>query len=276
MSAYLERLRDEYGKKGSMLCFGMDPVLEKMNIDGSRNLTDEIVGFFWGILSEIKQKVTAVKPNVAFYYQYGIDGIRALVELAAKARTLGIPVIIDAKNADIGKTSAAYAKYVFDVLGGDAVTLNPYMGYDSLAPFFAYTDRGFYVLALTSNAGAKDFQMASMDTGRFLYEHTLEKVCGWSNTHGSVGAVLGATQDRFRDCVERLTGRGCGIPLLVPGVGAQGASYVETAGILERFGYEKAVVRINASSSISYARKAMPSLSAAEAAAQAVEELFES
>jgi orotidine-5'-phosphate decarboxylase len=262
----------------------MDPVLERMKIDRSRNLADEIVSFFVKLLDATKALVSAVKPNVAFYHQYGLDGIRALADLMKRMKSFGVPLVVDAKNADVGRTSAAYASYVFEYLGGDAVTLNPYMGYDSLEPFFAYRDKGFYVLALTSNEGARDLQLAAMADGRLLYERTLEKICGWGRTHGSgsrgsgasIGAVLGATQEQFSSCVEKLARGGCSIPLLVPGVGAQGGSYGDAESALERAGYEKAIVRINASSAISYAHEKYPGLRVDEAAAKAAEDILRS
>jgi orotidine-5'-phosphate decarboxylase len=262
----------------------MDPVLERMKIDGSRNLADEIVSFFVKLLEATKSLVSAVKPNVAYYYQYGIDGIRALAELTKRVKLFGVPLVVDAKNADIGRTSAAYAKWVFELLEGDAVTLNPYMGYDSLEPFFAYRDKGFYVLALTSNQGARDLQLAAMADGRRLYEQVLEKICGWGRMHGaapdgsgaSIGAVLGATQEQFSSCLESLSRGGNTIPLLVPGVGAQGGSYGDAETALERAGYSKAIVRINASSGISYAHEQYPGLRFDEAAAKAAEEILRS
>lgn len=284
MDPFLELLGESYSKTSSMLCLGMDPVLERMKIDSSRNLADEIVTFFMKLLEATKTLVSAVKPNVAFYYQYGFDGIRALAALIKRVKSFGVPIVVDAKNADIGRTSAAYAKWVFDLLGGDAVTLNPYMGYDSLEPFFAYREKGFYVLALTSNQGARDLQLAAMADGRLLYERALEKICSWgrmrsadSNDSGtSIGAVLGATQEQFSSCVESLSRGGCAIPLLVPGVGAQGGSYRDAESALERAGYLKAIVRINASSAISYAHEEYPGLRFDEAAAKAAEEILRS
>jgi orotidine-5'-phosphate decarboxylase len=267
-----------------MLCLGMDPVLERMKIDVSLNLADEIVSFFVKLLEATKALVSAVKPNVAFYYQYGVDGIRALVELVKRVRSFGVPVVLDAKSVDIGRTSAAYAKWVFEILGGDAVTLNPFMGYDSLEPFFAYREKGFYVLALTSNQGARDLQLAIMADGRCLYEHVLEKIRGWGGVSGaapgeigtSIGAVLGATKEQFASCVESLSRGGCEIPLLVPGVGAQGGSYRGAETALERAGYSKAIVRINVSSGISYAHEQYPGLRFDDAAVKAAEQILRS
>lgn len=274
MLPYIEKIKNAKERAGSLLCFGMDPVVERMRIDPSKNLADEIVRFFSEILYAIAPKISAVKPNIAYYLQYGQEGLKALSSLISNAKSLDLPVIIDAKVGDIDRTSAAYARFLFDILGGDAVTLNPYMGYDALKPFFKYEGRGCYVLALTSNPGASDFQLERLASGARFYESTIEKICSWSKSGAPAGAVIGATQDGFRACVERINDLGCRLPLLIPGVGAQGASYAETLQVLDELGYESGIVRINASSSISYACERYPSLKPEEASVMAVEEIL--
>jgi orotidine-5'-phosphate decarboxylase len=274
MSKYIDLLENVHAKKNTMLCFGMDPVLERMKIDNSKNLADEIVTYFTRIFDAVSGKISAVKPNVAFYLQYGMDGLSALVELIKKVKSAGMPVIIDAKLGDIGRTAAAYSKYIFEFLQGDSVTLSPYLGYDSLEPFFKYHDRGFYLLALTSNRGAGDFQLGRIETGARLYEHVLGVICSWSEEVRSAGAVIGATQNEFRGCIELLNDRSCSVPLLVPGVGAQGGSYGNIRSILEELEYNQGIVRINASSAISYAHEKFESLAVEEASFRAVEELL--
>jgi orotidine-5'-phosphate decarboxylase len=274
MIQYLDLLQNVYAKKNTMLCFGMDPVVERMKIDNSKTLTDEIVTYFTRIFDAIADKISAVKPNVAFYLQYGMDGISALVQIIKKVKSEGMPVIIDAKLGDIGRTAEAYAKYIFEYLGGDSVTLSPYLGYDSLEPFFKYQDRGFYLLALTSNKGAGDFQLVRIETGAYLYGHVLGTISGWSEKVKAAGAVIGATQNEFRECIELLKTRNCYIPLLIPGVGAQGGSYSNIKTILEELEYNLGIVRINASSSISYAHEKFKSLTVEEASFRAVEELL--
>jgi orotidine-5'-phosphate decarboxylase len=276
MNSYLEKLQSEWSKKGTLLCFGMDPVIERMRIDSSKDLTDEIVNYFSKILHEISGKISAVKPNVAFYLQYGSKGLAALIKLVAIARSMELPVIIDAKVGDIGRTSTAYAKYIFEVLEGDAVTLNPYMGYDSLEPFFNHKEKGFYILALTSNNGARDFQYEKLGTGKSLYETVIQSVCSWKKNHDSLGAVIGATQEEFESCIQKLIDGGCMIPLLVPGVGAQGGSYKTIETILDSNHYNLGIIRINASSSISYAHEKYPAPTVEESSRLAVEELINS
>ncbi|MBA7621455.1 Orotidine 5'-phosphate decarboxylase [subsurface metagenome] len=274
MKSYPERIEAEWEKKETLLCFGMDPVIERMKIDTSKDLADEIVAYFSKILHEISGKISAVKPNVACYLQYGTKGLSALVELINRAKTKKLPVIIDAKVGDIGRTSKAYAKYIFEVLKGDAVTLNPYMGYDSLEPFFTWKDKGFYVLALTSNDGAHHFQYERLGSGKPFYEYVIQTLCSWNKKHNSIGAVIGATQEEFKGCVEKMVNMKCIIPLLIPGVGAQGGSYSEIEKILENVQYNKGIARINASSSISYAHERFPSSTFEEASYLAVEEIL--
>lgn len=276
MHSYLDRLQSEVKKKGSLLCFGMDPIIERMRIDEGKNLADEIVGYFSRIIAEIAPRITAVKPNLGFYLQYGMQGMNALQRLIDYARGRNLPVILDAKSGDIGNTSCAYARFAFEVLNADAVTLNPYMGYDSLAPFFAHRGKGFYVLALTSNRGASLFQHEILASGKSLYESIIERICEWNSQHDSVGAVIGATQARFQTCIEEICSAGFQVPLLIPGVGAQGGSYGKIKAILEKSEYAKGIVRINASSSISYAYERAPDLTVEEAAHSAVLETLNS
>ncbi|MGQ9615047.1 MAG: orotidine-5'-phosphate decarboxylase [Spirochaetota bacterium] len=273
MHFYVEKLMSVSKNTDSILCFGMDPVIERMKIDPSKNLADEIVRYFTAIIHAITPKISAVKPNIAYYLQYGQDGLRALLSLLSHIKHLGLPIIIDAKLGDIDRSSAAYARFVFETLGGDAVTLNPYMGYDSLEPFFRYEGRGCYVLVLTSNPGASDFQLKRLESGEKFYERILSMVCNWSRTFSGVGAVIGATQEDFRACVSMVKDHGDSFPLLIPGVGAQGASYKTILEILNELGYESNMVRINVSSAISYAHEKYPSLKPDEAAFRAVTEI---
>lgn len=275
MHPYLEMLRQGAEEKGSLLCFGMDPVDQRMRIDRREGLGGQIEGYFSRILDRIQDRITAVKPNLGYYLQYGSEGLGALTGLIRRARSRGLPVIIDAKLGDIGRSSEAYARFVFQVLGGNAVTLNPYLGQDSLQPFFSHQNKGHYVLALTSNPGARTFQLERMKPlACSLYEYVLKTICCWNSECPSVGAVLGATHSAFAACIDLLVSSRCTIPLLVPGVGAQGGSYGEVRRILQEKGYPEEVVRINASSSISYAHERFPSVPEEEAASRAVDELL--
>jgi orotidine 5'-phosphate decarboxylase subfamily 2 len=270
---FLQKLSESYAERETVLCFGMDPVIERMPIDTSRPLSDEIVRYFSTILRAVAHRISAIKPNVGFYLQYGKEGLEALDRLIRTAQEQGLPVILDLKAGDIGRTSAAYARFAFQELGADAVTLNPYMGYDAIEPFVQYGDRGFYILALTSNPGAAEFQQMRLGSEKPLYAHVLEHLCTWSEHLPSIGAVLGATQREFAACIDYILQRGLAMPLLIPGVGAQGGSLRDIQGVLIDKRYPIESVRINASSSISYAREKYPDLPLEEAALRAVEEL---
>jgi orotidine 5'-phosphate decarboxylase subfamily 2 len=271
--SFLQKLSESYAERQTVLCFGMDPVIERMRIDTSRSLSDEIVRYFSSILSSVAHRVSAVKPNAGFYLQYGKEGLEALNRLIRAGQEQGLPVILDLKAGDIGRTSAAYARFAFEELNADAVTLNPYMGYDAIEPFVQFGDRGFYILALTSNSGAAEFQMLHLGSGKKLYAHVLEHVCTWSERLHSIGAVVGATQSDFAACIEAVRQHGLAIPLLIPGIGTQGGSLQDIHGILMAHRYPMERVRVNASSSISYAWEKYADLPIEEAAFQAVEEL---
>jgi orotidine-5'-phosphate decarboxylase len=276
MNEFMERLQASERAKGSLLCFGMDPLIERMRIDSSKNLSDEIVLYFSRILYAVREKISAVKPNVGFYLQYGNEGMIALQELINRAKEIDLPVIVDAKLGDIGKTSEAYARFVFETLDGDAVTLNPYLGEDALEPFFSYSEKGFFVLTLTSNPGAGLLQFASVDSGKKLYRMVLELICRWNKNIPSIGAVVGATKEEFEQCIIAINDEGVSLPLLVPGVGAQGGSYRRISDILAKQNYNRWIVRINASSAISYAHERFSSKSIEEAAFSACEEILNS
>jgi orotidine 5'-phosphate decarboxylase subfamily 2 len=270
---YARRLETSYAENRTMLCFGMDPVIERMGTEGSRGTEEEIFYYFSTILSALSGSISTVKPNAGFYLQYGTAGIRAMKRLIDLSQSLGMTVIVDLKAGDIGRTSAAYARFVFEELKGDAVTLNPYMGFDALEPFARHDDRGVYVLALTSNPSIVDLQLSRLETGQMLFEKVLEKIGSWSQKHRGIGAVIGATQKDFDACLKAILRQGRPVPLLIPGVGTQGGSYVEIRRRLEKAGYPLEIVRINASSAIAYAHERFPSLSFEEAAVRAVQEL---
>ena len=179
-----------------------------------------MVEFNHAIIAATQAYVCAYKLNFAFYEAAGMAGWEVLEE-TIKGIPSDIPIIADAKRADIGNTSRAYAQSVFETLEVDAVTVSPYLGYDGVAPFLEYHDRGVFIICRTSNPGAADFQALSVASeGRIvpLYEVVAEKAVQW-NEHGNIGLVLGATgamelgtiRHKFPD-----------LPFLVPGVGEQG------------------------------------------------------
>jgi orotidine-5'-phosphate decarboxylase len=190
--------------------------------------TNDIAAFTKAIIEATSDLVCAYKPNYAFFEAEGLDGLRAL-ESTMKAVPSGVPVILDAKRGDIGSTATAYAKAAFEVWGADSVTLNAYMGGDTVEPFLAYEDRGVFILTRTSNPGSRDFQdlvvvnnsgkgSAPGNRTRALYEHVTERAIDW-NTRGNIGLVVGATAPEE---LEHIRSIATDMPILIPGIGSQG------------------------------------------------------
>jgi orotidine-5'-phosphate decarboxylase len=252
VSLFIERLDAAAKKNQSLVCVGLDPWRPSMPIA-------DIATFNKAIIEATHDLVCAYKPNSGFYEAEGFDGLRAL-EATIAAVPDGIPVILDAKRGDIGSTAEAYAKAAFEVWGADAVTVNPYMGGDTLEPFLAYEDRGVFVLTRTSNPGASDFQELVLG-GRPLYELVAERVQEM-NTRRNAGLVVGATASEELARVRAIAPE---MPILIPGIGTQG-------GDLESSIRNGADTRglgaiVNASRSVIYASKGADFAEAARAAA---------
>ena len=211
-----ERLLEQSRRCHSLLCVGLDPVWAQLP-EAVRQLPDPLLAFNQRIVEATAAWACAFKPNIAFYEALGPAGLETLRQTIAwiHEQTTAL-VIVDAKRGDIGNTSAAYAQALFDVLQADAVTLNPYLGQDALAPFLDRPDRGSFILCRTSNPGARDFQDLPV-AGRPLYQVVAERVAAW-NERGNCGLVVGATFPAELAAVRALCPE---MPLLVPGVGAQ-------------------------------------------------------
>ena len=256
---FVERLLNIGRRNQSLLCIGLDPDPELMPID-------DVFEFNKAIIDATSDLVCAYKPNLAFYEALGWRGVRALSR-TVKYIAGAIPIIGDAKRADIGHTSQAYAKALFDVMGFDAVTVNPYLGQDSLEPFFRHVDKGVFILCRSTNPGALDIQtLRCFDDGGGkslpLFEVIAQRARRW-NTQGNVGLVVGATSP-----AELKTVRGLcpDMPLLIPGVGKQGGDLVAAVqcGVNRRG--ELAI--ITSSRQIIYASKEQDFAQAARQAAQ--------
>lgn len=275
--SYIDSLQEKSQETGSIVCMGMDPVLERIPIDG-KDARTTIVEFYSNILDALQSAgalPAIVKPNYAFYAQYGFEGLQALKEVIALYRGAGIPVLLDAKRGDIGKTSLAYAREVFGFWGADAVTISPYLGGDGVRPFteFCKESRGAYVLARTSNEGAEDFQDLAVD-GQTLYMRVAEKIVEWAFENPGVGAVVGATSvGELSEIAKYFAGSGEDVPLLIPGVGAQGGSAKDVVKALSAAGSPMGIHRINSSSGINYAYEKAGAADYAKAAAGAVKKL---
>jgi orotidine-5'-phosphate decarboxylase len=197
------------------------------------------------IIDATADVVCAYKPNMAFFEAHGPEGF-SLLRLIVQRIPEHVPIILDGKRGDIGNTAQFYADCLFNVFRADWVTINPYMGYDSMRPFLENKDKGAFVLCLTSNPGSKDFQQLKVD-GVPLYRIVAEKTNYW-NKDQNCGLVVGATHP---DQLKEIRDVAGDMPLLVPGVGAQGGSLGESA-VLATDNFRKPAV-INLSRSILYA-----------------------
>jgi orotidine 5'-phosphate decarboxylase subfamily 2 len=194
----------------SWLCVGLDP-------DGS---VDDIFDFNQRIISATLDLVCCFKVNTAFYEARGPLGLEALIKTVEYIKEfVRVPIIVDAKRADVAHSSKAHAKYVYEIVGGDAVTVNPYMGLDAIEPFIERRNKGVFILCKTSNAGAAEIQ--NLSCAEPLYQVVAKKALEW-NVHGNLGIVAGATQGGELKTVRGIVGED--MPLLIPGVGSQGGN----------------------------------------------------
>jgi orotidine-5'-phosphate decarboxylase len=242
---FADRLAAAVEGKGAPLCVGLDPDPALMP-DGLG-----IAEFCRGIVDAVADVAVAVKPQAAFFEAQGADGWAALVEVCDYARGAGLLVIVDAKRGDVPSTASAYAAALAPL--ADAVTVSPYLGSDSLEPFFARDGLGVFVLVKTSNPGSADLQDLPLADGRPLWQHVAGLVDRWgadlvgASGLSTVGAVLGATFPQEVAEARRLLPRSV---LLLPGVGAQGARAEDLA---EAFSVGPAGALVSASRSVLYA-----------------------
>lgn len=221
--AFGNRLIEAARANDSLLCVGLDPVQSQLPspLDAEPDVTRAIVTFNSGVIAATSDLVCAYKPNLGFYLAYGAAGVAALEETRRLIPT-HIPVILDAKVGDIGSTAEAYATGYFDTWDFDAVTVNPYLGEDSLAPFLSRGDRGVIVICKTSNPGSADLQnlwLNGTDGRQPLYLTVAERVASWAERWpGTLGLVVGAT---YPTELAEVRHRCPDLPILVPGIGAQ-------------------------------------------------------
>ncbi|HEX78897.1 MAG TPA: orotidine-5'-phosphate decarboxylase [Dehalococcoidia bacterium] len=254
---FTEKLNAATEKNESLLCIGLDPDPELM--------PDRIgiLDFNRAIIDATRDLVCAYKLNFAFYEAFGSDGFDALRFTADYIRD-EIPVIGDAKRADIGNTAKAYARAIFSSLGFDAATVNPYLGFDAIEPFIEYRDKGVFILCRTSNPGSADFQSLNCNANNEtapLFELVADKASQW-NEYGNIGLVVGAT------CPEELKAirsKHSDMLLLIPGVGAQGGDIKKAVSSGVDANGKKAI--INSSRQIIYASRGKDFDSAARKAA---------
>jgi orotidine-5'-phosphate decarboxylase len=246
-ATFADRVAEAVDRKRSQLLVGLDPRPELLPVElrgdayGSRGAAaDAVARFCRGLVDAVAPYVVGVKPQLAFFEVLGADGLRAFEDACEYARAAGLLVVADGKRGDVGSTARAYADAYLEERQGvsppvDALTVNPYLGSDSLEPFLAACRRsgtGLFCLVKTSNAGSADIQDAALSDGRRLWHQVAELVSEWGEELvgdrglSSVGAVVGATYPRAVAEARRLMPQAI---LLLPGVGAQGATPADVA-----------------------------------------------
>lgn len=244
---FIEKLTEAWAKNNSLLCVGLDPDISRFPPELT-NQPDAIFAFCKTMIDATADLACSFKPQIAYF-----AALRAEDQLEAICRYIkttypAIPVVLDAKRGDIGATAEQYAREAFERYDADAVTVNPYMGFDSIAPYLEWKDRGAIVLCRTSNAGGSDLQFLDAG-GKPLYQHVAQLVANKWNTNGQCALVVGATFPNELAQVRQIIGE---MPLLVPGIGAQGgdiAATVSSGKTLSGTG-----MMINSSRAILYAK----------------------
>lgn len=241
---FLQKLDGITEQNNSLVCVGLDVEMERLP-QFLRKEASPVLHFSTALIEATADLVCAYKINIAFFEAMGIEGLKTFREIL-KSIPSDVIKIIDAKRGDIGNTARMYAQSCFGYYQGDAVTASPYLGRDSLQPFLDYEDRCTFVLCLTSNPGSRDFQYLT-DGDKPLYQKVAESVTSW-NEKGNCGLVVGATHPEELAAVRRIAPQ---LPLLIPGIGAQGGDVEKTI----RFGTSADGKRaiINSSRGIIYA-----------------------
>jgi orotidine-5'-phosphate decarboxylase len=214
---FVAQLEQAWQRSGSLVCVGLDPEPARFPA-ALRGAPDAVFEFCRSIVDATADLVCCFKPQIAHFAALRAEGALERLIAHVHAQHAGVPVILDAKRGDIGSTAQNYASEAFDRYAADAVTVNPYLGRDSVQPFLDRTDRGVILLCRTSNPGARDVQDLDV-AGRPLYQRVAALVAGEWNANGNCALVVGATYPRELAEVRAIAGA---MPLLVPGVGAQG------------------------------------------------------
>lgn len=250
---------------GNPVCLGMDPKISPMPVErrhGEVKSTEEKIRIFYmDILEECEKrnvKPAVVKPNSAFYECVSIECMAVLRDLISAYSGAGIPVVLDAKRGDIGKTSSAYADAAFRIYGADAVTVNPWMGRDSVMPFLEHpAGKGVYALLRTSNKGAADFQDLPVENSSAFFA-VAQKLVEWDN--GNLGAVVGATHpEELERIVAFFVEKNHEIPFLIPGIsipgvpGGQGGDAKTVVNAIANGGGKRRFHVFNSSSGLNFA-----------------------
>ena len=249
--SFVERLARAERANRSLLCVGLDP--EPARFPGAmRGDASRIFEFCAAIVDRTKDLVIAFKPQIAYFAAQSAEAqLERLIAHIAKVAPQ-VPVILDAKRGDIGATAEQYAREAFERYRADALTLSPFMGFDSIEPYLRYVDKGLILLCRTSNPGGDDLQAQALASGPVLYERIAELAQGPWNRSGQLGLVVGAT---YPEEIARVRAIAPTLPLLIPGVGAQGGDAAATvrAGWRQQDGQTVGAIIVSSSRGILYA-----------------------
>ena len=224
---FLDMLGAAERQNNSMLCVGLDPEPAKFPA-ALKGDASKIYDFCAAIVDSVADLASAFKPQIAYFAAHRAEGQLERLMDHMRRTAPHVPVILDAKRGDIGSTAEQYALEAFERYGADAVTLSPFMGFDSVAPYLKYHGKGAFLLCRTSNPGGDDLQnqrLASIEGQPLLYEHVARLAQGPWNLNGQLGLVVGAT---YPAEIERVRAVAPTLPLLIPGVGAQGGDAAAT------------------------------------------------
>ena len=220
---FTQKLADAWRRNDSLLCVGLDPDPLKFPV-ALRNQPDAIYQFCIAIINATAASACAFKPQIAYFAALRAEDQLEAICAYVREHYPHLPIILDAKRGDIGATAEQYVREAFERYQADAVTVSPYMGFDSVAPYLEWRDRGVIVLCRTSNPGGSDLQFLQVN-GAPLYQHVAHLVADKWNRHGQCALVVGATFPHELAQVRKIVGT---MPLLVPGIGAQGGDVQAT------------------------------------------------
>ncbi|WP_159992109.1 orotidine-5'-phosphate decarboxylase [Pelistega ratti] len=222
---FTDKLSKAWESNHSLLMVGLDPDINRFP-EIFQNNNNAIYDFCTGIIDATAEFSCGFKPQIAYFAsQHAEEQLAGICEYIKKYYP-HLPIILDSKRGDIGTTAEHYAKEAFERYRADAVTVNPYMGFDSIEPYLAWEEKGIIILCRTSNPGGSDLQFAQLDDGTPLYLHVARLVAEKWNQHGQCGLVVGATFPNEIAQVRQVVG--ANMPLLIPGIGAQGGDILAT------------------------------------------------
>jgi orotidine-5'-phosphate decarboxylase len=264
---FVEQLRLMQATHDSMLCVGLDPEPARFPVPWHGDAA-RIFDFCAAIVDATKDQVCAFKPQIAYFAAHRAeDQLERLIDHIHR-HAPGVPVILDAKRGDIGATAEMYAREAFERYRADALTLSPFMGFDSIEPYLRWQDKGLILLCRTSNPGGSDLQAQTLAGGELLYEHIARLAAGPWNAGGQLSLVVGAT---FPAEVARVRALAPTLPLLIPGIGAQGGDAVGTV----RAGWrEGGPIIVSSSRAVLYASAGADFAQAARRVASATRQLL--